>query len=118
MIIHTYIYTGGEHPLQFKPVPTNLVPKLSEETCTCVDNDNADDEEKGRGGGLYVPPRVMAMPYKQEQMNMQSFPKSQPEKNRLMSELRDEVTDFPAEVQVHLIIKIATFQLTIIVAIQ
>lgn len=45
----------------------------------------------------YVPPRVVAMPYKEES---RSFPRSQAEKSRLISELRDDITDFPTEVQV------------------
>ncbi len=96
MIINTH--AGGDHPLQFKPVPNNLIPKLSEEA-TCDDESDGLVEEEGMSG-LYVPPRVMAMPYKPDQKEMKSFPKSQPEKNQLMSELRDELSEFPSEVQV------------------
>lgn len=46
---------------------------------------------------LYVPPRVVAMPYKEAS---HSLPKSQVEKRKLISELRDELTDFPTEIQV------------------
>lgn len=82
----------GGHPLQFKPVPENLV---SKEESSKVDSE---DETLGEDRtGLYVPPRVVAMPYKEG--NNQQFNLAQGT-SRLVSELRDELTDLPAEVQV------------------
>lgn len=83
----------GEHPLQFKPVPDNLVPKVSKETS--VDHTS--------GAELYMAPRVRALPYK-ERNNGLSNVRKHLEHSKLVTELRDELTDFPQEVQVCLTI--------------
>ena len=88
---------GGNHPLHFKPAPENLVSKV-------VSEPEGSGEEGGSGGegavGTYVPPRVVAMPYKEEVSRCTSMPKSQLRKSRLIRELRDQVTDFPTEIEV------------------
>ena len=85
---------GGEHPLQFRPAPENLVSKVAEQSNVAWIGDSDAEEQSALP---YVPPRVVAMPYKEES---RSFPRMQVEKSRLISELRDELTDFPTEVQV------------------
>lgn len=57
-------------------------------------------ESVGGETGVYVPPRVVAMPYKNL---IRDHPKS--EKRRLIKELRDEVADFPREVEVCVLVK-------------
>lgn len=89
--------TAGAHPLQFRPAPENLVSKLADEGCSQLESGEESGEDVG-GPDVYVPPRVVAMPYKESNKNF--LPKSQVEKNMLIRELRDEITDFPTEVEV------------------
>lgn len=81
--------------MKFRPVPENLVSKVVEQSSQ---EDSLQDDETMQQPPLYVPPRVVAMPYKEDVSR--TLPRSQVEKSRLISELRDELTDFPAEVQV------------------
>lgn len=85
--------TGGEHPLQFKPNPEHLVSKVDDE------HDAFGSEDVGKSqAGLYVPPRVVAVPFKQDSTS--AVHKKVHLNKRLITELRDEVTDYPAEVEV------------------
>lgn len=87
------VAVGGEQPLQFKPAPENLISKVAVENQEASMSANEGDL-KENASGLYVPPRVMAMPYKDTKVQ------KLPEKTKLISELRDELTDFPTEVHV------------------
>jgi hypothetical protein len=90
-------FAGGEQPLQFRPVPENLVSKSAGQSDRVSDQDEDGDITEKQSSTVYVPPRVVAMPYKEESRRV---PKSRAEKSRLMTELRDELTDFPTEVKV------------------
>lgn len=100
----TYVvWTAGDHPLQFKPAPQNLISKMENVRERESGEEDVTDEDVGHGkagSGVYVPPRVMAMPYSEEKKESRSLPKSQLGKTKLIRELRDEVTDFPTEIQV------------------
>ena len=93
-----YTLLGGDHhPLHFKPAPENLISKVASEP----EGSGEEDVSGGEGAvGMYVPPRVVAMPYKEAAQQSTSMPKSQLRKSKLIRELRDEVTDFPTEVEV------------------
>ena len=96
------VCVGGEHPLQFKPAPLNLVGKssLGQSTASQEDDreeDDDDDDSDNDGGGLYVPPRVLAVPYNEDEKRPK--PKSKSD-HRLLSELRNEWSDLPMELQV------------------
>lgn len=89
--------------MQFKPAPENLISKerVVEAGARGDEEESSDEtEELETSLGVYVPPRVVAMPYKEEQRKSQSIPKSQLGKSKLIRELRDEVSDFPSELQV------------------
>lgn len=80
--------------MQFRPVPDNLVSKMVEQSSHDVGENQGEEQTAAT---VYIPPRVVAMPYKEQ---VSSLPRSRVEKNKLISELRDELTDFPTEVQV------------------
>lgn len=91
---------GGQHPLQFRPAPHNLVSKVQQEQGGTLGHGVSDSEEEDGGGvGVYVPPRVLAVPYKEEKQ-LHTQPRSRSEDHKLLSELRNEWSEFPAEVQV------------------
>ncbi len=99
------MWAGGEHPLQFKPAPENLISKIESARMReggsgeeCMSSEEA--SERKAALGAYVPPRVAAMPYSEEKERLHSLPKSQLGKTKLIRELRDEVTDFPSEILV------------------
>lgn len=58
------------------------------------------EADVGENAGVYVPPRVVAMPYKENNRHSDLLSASRIEKSRLIGELRDELTDFPTEIQV------------------
>ena len=98
---------GGEHPLQFRPAPHSLVSKVSKrqletkEDGTGLDlSDMEVEEEEEENREVYVPPRVLAMPYKEDEERASLKRGSTPEQRRLLSELRNEWSDLPAEMQV------------------
>ena len=86
---------GSEHPLDFKPAPENMVSKVEGEGSGEEDNKDAVQTV-----GAYVPPRVVAMPYLEGMKRQRSRPRSQPGKGQLITELGDEITDYPTEVHV------------------
>ena len=53
--------------------------------------------------GLYIPPRVLAVPYHEDKRGSGSLLVPRSQHNQLISELRDELTDFPMEtlVKIH-----------------
>lgn len=89
-------------PLRFRPNPSNLVSKLPDE------NSESDNEEDDEGmsvdddelSKLYVPPRVMAMPYQEDTKRTRQHVSSKVVHSSLIQELRDEFTDAPTEVKV------------------
>ena len=108
-----YVCVGAAHPLQFRPAPHNLVSKVQSDPGPASGagvgcgggSDSEEGEEEGDmsggGGALYVPPRVLAMPYK-EDLKQQHFvqPKTKSEHHQLLTVLRDECSEFPADVKV------------------
>ena len=94
---------GGEHPLQFRPAPQNLVSKTTSRPAP-VDHTHMSQEESNESdteGQIYVPPRVQAMPYKEE---VEKLPvKLKSEKHKLLRELRNEWAELPAEFQVRVV---------------
>ena len=85
--------------MQFKPAPENLISKERVGGGGSGD-ETVPSEEADERMSAYIPPRVVAMPYNREKRLIRSMPKSRLEKSKLIRELRDEITDFPAEVQV------------------
>ena len=78
-------------------MPGNLVSKVvgeDEEGESCGEGHS---EEKS---GKYVPPRVVAVPYNDKKSVVPPLPVSLSEQSKLIHELRDELTEFPAEVNV------------------
>ena len=98
------MYLGGGHPLDFRPAPHNLVSKMQQEPP--VEDEGGDSEEEGEymsesGMGVYVPPRMLAVPYKDDtRKRLLANPRSRSEHHKLLSELRNEWSDLPTEVEV------------------
>ena len=88
----------GVHPLQFRPAPENLISKVALDHEQDSAAESEDERVGGVATGVYVPPKVVAMPYSEG--STKNFPTTQVEKSRLIRELREELTDFPAEVEV------------------
>lgn len=97
MVPNLLCFCLGEHSLQYRPIPENLVSKVIDEDLHAAHG--ADDLSLSEDAPvrIYVPPRVVAMPYEEQ---TRSIPGSQFEKNRLINELKDELSEFPAEFQV------------------
>lgn len=89
-------------PLYFRPRPSQLISKLKDnEGAASSDSDVTDgEEEEGRGKGqLYVPPRVVAVPYDDHK---EEGRRSKHKKSRgsVLQELKDELSDAPIELKV------------------
>ncbi len=87
--MHTIIIASANDPLRFKPIPSNLVCK--------VEDDSSSDEQSSSDPKLYVPPKVVSAPYtdnpgKRERKRKQSA---------LIEELKEEVLDMPSEIKVN-----------------
>ncbi|XP_057308232.1 neuroguidin-like [Hydractinia symbiolongicarpus] len=83
------------HPLSFKPNLENLVSKEDE-------NENASETEEK--SGVYVPPKVTAVPYEEENKLTQKEKKSEKARQRslnsaLLQDLREEYGDAPEEIK-------------------
>lgn len=83
------------HPLSFKPNLENLVNKEDE-------NENASETEEK--SGVYVPPKVTAVPYEEENKLTQKEKKSEKARQRslnsaLLQDLREEYGDAPEEIK-------------------
>lgn len=92
-----------KHPLSFKPNIANLANKLDDDSA----DSSSDDEENEKKGedksGVYVPPKVTAMPYDEEERDPG---KLSSEKKRLralnsslIKELRAEYSEEPEEIK-------------------
>ena len=98
-----FITVSVNDPLRYKPNPSNLVSKLADENSEPNDSDGGDDSETSAGdesSKLYVPPRVMAMPYQEDTKRDRQHIRNKAVRSSLIQELRDEFTDAPAEVKV------------------
>ena len=97
--------TAGD-PLHFRPQPNELVSKLKDNTgdnegTSSPDSDLDEGEEEGTGKQqqLYVPPRVVAVPYDD---NKEEGRRSKHKRSHgsLLQELKDEFSDAPLELKV------------------
>ncbi|CAB3992367.1 Neuroguidin [Paramuricea clavata] len=81
-------------PLRFKPRPDNLVSKLEEA------EDGGDEEKKP---GIYVPPKVAAMPYDEDKVSrrrkLEETARRKALSSSLLKELRDEYSEAPEELK-------------------
>jgi hypothetical protein len=84
-----------DDPLQYKPHPQSLIPKVMED-----DDGNVNE---GRGEiTKYIPPKVRPMPFDDEGVNNRTNNKvkrKQSINESLMEELREEFSDIPLEVK-------------------
>ena len=100
-------------PLYFRPRPSQLISKLKDdkgdnEGAASSDSDVADGEEdEGRGKGqVYVPPRVVAVPYDDDKEEGRRS-KHKRSRGSVLQELKDELSDAPLELKVwHILCKI------------
>lgn len=110
--MHVYVYVrptafpsvAANDPLTFRPRPSDLVSKVQMEGNQTVTGTNGEVETDNESGGttnqpLYVPPRVVAVPYTEDKG---LSPKVKHKRNRgsVLQELKDELSDAPIELQV------------------
>ncbi|XP_065827337.1 neuroguidin-like [Oscarella lobularis] len=97
--------SSGLHqdPLQYKPNPENLVSKLHSK-----DDDEDDEEEEGGDvrSAVYVPPKMMAVPYEETGKRTREQKRDDVAKKRalsssLLKEIRSEFQDGPEEISFH-----------------
>ena len=87
---------GSSNPLSFKPNLDNLVNKDEEDE----ESDGGDDDTKNKQG-VYVPPRVTAVPYEEEDKMKKKIEKARQRSlnNALLQDLRDEYSEAPEEMR-------------------
>ena len=85
---------GNSNPLSFKPNLDNLVNKDEE-----VEESDGDDNSQNKG--VYVPPRVTAVPYEEEDKTKKKMEKARQRSlnNALLQDLRDEYSEAPEEMR-------------------
>lgn len=86
----------GNDPLGFKPNPENMTSKLEE------GGESSDEEAAAKG--IYVPPRVSAMPYEEDTAESQKKKFEEKTKMKLLNksllkELREEYSENPEEIR-------------------
>ena len=104
-----YVASAND-PLHFRPRPSELVSKLrdnqrdNEGTASSdSDFDAGQDEDTGKWSQqqLYVPPRVVAVPYDNDKEEGQRS-KRKRSQSSVLQELKDELSDAPLELKVHM----------------
>ena len=96
-------------PLHFRPRPSELISKLKDdrdnEGAALSDSDLDEGEDSiGKQQQLYVPPRVVAMPYdddKEENWRL----KHKRSHGSVLQELKDELSDAPLELKVEYVVR-------------
>lgn len=86
----------GTDPLSFKPNPGNMESKIDEES------DSSEDEKTAKG--IYVPPKVSAVPYEEgttegQKRKLEDRAKMKFLNKSLLKELREEYSENPEEVK-------------------
>jgi len=96
------ISTAEKHPLNFKPNIDMLASKDDDEED--AEDDESNQKEADDNTGVYVPPKVSAVPYEEEENTRRSA--SQKEKMRqralnssLLKDLREEYSEEPEEIR-------------------
>ena len=86
---------GSSNPLSFKPNLDNLVNKDEEDD----DSDGGDNDKQSKG--VYMPPRVTAVPYEEEDKLKKKQDKAGQRSlnNALLQDLRDEYSEAPEEMR-------------------
>lgn len=86
---------GSSNPLSFKPNLDNLVNKDEEDD----DSDGGDNDKQSKG--VYMPPRVTAVPYEEEDKLKKKQDKARQRSlnNALLQDLRDEYSEAPEEMR-------------------
>ena len=86
---------GSSNPLSFKPNLDNLVIKDEEDD----DSDGGDNDKQSKG--VYMPPRVTAVPYEEEDKLKKKQDKARQRSlnNALLQDLRDEYSEAPEEMR-------------------
>ena len=87
-------------PLHFGPRPNELVSKIP------VDDEEGGSEDDSGGEGVesvdrqvYVPPKIVAMPYAEDKGQGTKL-KHKKNRDSVLQELKDELSDAPIELQV------------------
>ncbi len=89
---------GVTNPLSFRPNPDNLLGKNE------VEEEEASDEEGKEKTGVYVPPKVSAMPYDDDtwtsrKRKLEERMKQKTLNSSLLKDLRDEYSEMPEEIK-------------------
>ena len=95
---------AANDPLNFRPRPSELVSKVRLEDDQTVTEADGEVETENESGGmtnqpLYVPPRVVAVPYTEDK-GQSSKVKHKKSRGSVLQELKDELSDAPIELQV------------------
>ena len=98
-----YAVSTGD-ALHFRPRPSELVSKLRDddgdnEGAASSDSDLDEGEDMGKRQQLYVPPRVVAVPYEDDRDESHRS-KHKRSHGSVLQELKDELSDAPLELKV------------------
>ena len=93
-----FLPVHANDPLHFHPRPNELVSKLEDEDAsTGVEED--DDFGGDTRQQLYVPPRVVAVPYAEDKGETQKLNRKRT-RGSVLQELKDELSEAPLELKV------------------
>ena len=99
----TDVSTAEKHPLNFKPNIDMLVSKGDEEDDEEEDGEG-DQREADDNTGVYVPPKVSAVPYEEEERSSKKSAQKEKMRQRalnssLLKDLREEYSEEPEEIR-------------------
>ena len=94
-IASTGVTSGATNPLSFKPNPENMSAKVA---------DDESSDEEGEKSGVYVPPKVSAVPYDDETLENRKRKYEERQKMKslnssLLKDLREEYSEAPEELK-------------------
>lgn len=98
----SYALASAGDPLHFRPRPSELISKLKDnqgDNKGAASSDSDVDEGEGKQQQLYVPPRVVAVPYDGDKEEGRRS-KHKRSHGSVLQELKDELSDAPLELRV------------------